>query len=61
MSLEKRIRTWNRQAHSRKVGHEAHMQLNEESVLDTEEDIGTSRLLLLQAALKERRIIETKG
>jgi hypothetical protein len=61
MNLEELIQMLKRQAESRKVGRVPQMDLIEEDVLDLEEDVGALRLLRLQAALKERRILESKG
>ncbi len=61
MNLEEYVRMMNRQAESRKVGRVPQMELFGEEILESEEDVGALRLLRLQAALKERRILESKG
>ena len=61
MNLEEYVRMMNRQAESRKVGRVPQMEMFGEEILESEEDVGALRLLRLQAALKERRILESKG
>ena len=61
MNLEEFMRMLSRQAESRKVGRVTQMEFLEQDVLELEEDVGVLRLLRLQAALKERRILESKG
>lgn len=61
MNLEEFMRMLSRQAESRKVGRVPQMEFLEQDVLELEEDVGVLRLLRLQAALKERRILESKG
>jgi hypothetical protein len=61
MNLEEFVQMMNRQAESRKVGRVPQMELFEDDILELEEDVGALRLLRLQAALKERRILESKG
>ena len=61
MNLEELVQMMNRRAESRKVGRVPQMELFEDDILELEEDVGALRLLRLQAALKERRILESKG
>lgn len=61
MNLEEFVQMMSRQAESRKVGRVPQMELFEGDILELEEDVGALRLLRLQAALKERRILESKG
>jgi hypothetical protein len=61
MNLEEFVQMMNHQAESRKVGRVPQMELFEDDILELEEDVGALRLLRLQAALKERRILESKG
>ena len=61
MNLENFFPLLNRQAEKRNIGRDARAQVFEENALDLEEDVGDLRLLLFQAALKERRILESKG
>ena len=61
MNLEEFMRMLSRQAEGRKVGRVPQMELLEQDVLELEEDVGALRLLRSQAALKERRILESKG
>ena len=37
------------------------VELHEDELLEEEEDVGVLRLMRLQAALKEKRIIESEG
>ena len=50
-----------RQAESEKVGRVPPIELFESDLLDDEEDVGVLRLMRLQAALKEKRIVESEG
>lgn len=43
------------------VGRVAPVELTEEDMLDEEEDVGVLRLMRLQAALKEKHILESEG
>ena len=61
MNLEEFVRTLTRQTESRTAGRVPQMKMFEEDVFESEEDVGVLRLLRLQAALKERRILESKG
>ena len=61
MNLENLFQLLNRQGEQQNTGRDAHAQVLEENALDLEEDVGVLRLLLFQAALKERRILESKG
>lgn len=61
MKLEKFARTLNYQAEQRNLGRDARAEVSVENALESEEDVGVLRLLLFQAALKERRILESKG
>lgn len=51
----------NCQAEKRNMERDARAEVFEENALELEEDVGVLRLLLFQAALKERRILESKG
>ena len=61
MNLEEFVQMMNRQSEDRKVGRVPQMDLLEGDVFELEEDMGALRLLRLQAALKEKRILESKG
>lgn len=61
MNLEEFVRMLKRQTEDRKAGHVPQMESFEQDVFELEEDMGALRLLRLQAALKERRILESKG
>jgi hypothetical protein len=61
MNLEEFVQMLNRQSEDRKVGRVPQMDSPEGDVFELEEDMGALRLLRLQAALKEKRILESKG
>ena len=61
MNLEEFVQMLNRQSEDRKVGRVPQMDSLEGDVFEIEEDMGALRLLRLQAALKEKRILESKG
>ena len=61
MKLEDVIRMMRRQAESRKVGRVPQLELFDEHSMELEEDVGALRLLRLQAALKEKRLLESQG
>ena len=61
MNLEEFVQMLNRQSEDRKVGRVPQMDSLEGDVFELEEDMGALRLLRLQAALKEKRILESKG
>jgi hypothetical protein len=50
-----------RQAGIADRGCEPRAEVTEEDVLELEEDVGVLRLMLFQAALRERRILESQG
>jgi len=60
MRLKEVIRMMRGQAGSRK-SNRARPQLLEEQFPEEEQDVGARRLTILQAALKEKRILESKG
>lgn len=51
----------NCQAETQKMGRDARAEVSVENAFELEEYVGVLRLLLFQAALKERRILESKG
>ena len=61
VNLENFFPLLNRQAEKRNIGRDARAEVSVENALELEEDVGVLRLLLFQAALKERRILESKG
>ena len=61
MNLDEFVRMLNRQAEEQNMGRDARGEVSVENALELEEDVGVLRLLLFQAALKERRILESKG
>ena len=61
MNLDEFVRVLNRQAEEQNMGRDARGEVSVENALELEEDVGVLRLLLFQAALKERRILESKG
>ena len=61
MNLEKAVGMMRRQEESEKVGRVPPIELFESDLLDDEEDVGVLRLMRLQAALKEKRIVESEG
>jgi len=61
MNLEELVQMLNRQSEDRKVGRVPQTDSSEEDEFELEEDMGALRLLRLQAALKEKRILESKG
>jgi hypothetical protein len=62
VTLEELVRTRNRQAEGRETRPEPQANEYEENdALESEEDVGVLRLLLFEAALKERRVLESEG
>jgi hypothetical protein len=61
MNLEEAVGMMRRQEESEKVGRVPPIELFESDLLDDEEDVGVLRLMRLQAALKEKRIVESEG
>ena len=61
VNLEEFVRALNCQAEIQNMGRDARAEVSVETVLELEGDVGVLRLLLFQAALKERRILESKG
>jgi hypothetical protein len=61
VNLEELVQTRKRQAENRGTERDPQAEVYEEDVLELEEDVGVLRLMLFQAALKERRILESKG
>jgi hypothetical protein len=61
MNLEEAVGMMRRQAESEKVGRVPPIELLESDLPDDEEDVGVLRLMRLQAALKEKRIVESEG
>jgi len=61
VSLDELFRMLTAQIESKKAEFGSQKVLLEEDAFEQEEDMGALRLLRLQAALKERRILETKG
>jgi hypothetical protein len=61
VNLEEFVRMLNCQAEKQNMGRDARAEVSVENALESEEDVGVLRLLLFQAALKERRILESKG
>ena len=51
----------NCRAEKQNMERDARAEVSVENALELEEDVGVLRLLLFQAALKERRILESKG
>ena len=60
MNLEEAVGMMRRQEESEKVGRVPPIELFESDLLDDEEDVGVLRLMRLQAALKEKRIVESE-
>ena len=61
MKLEDVIRMTRRQTEARRAGRVPQMELFAEHAMEDEEDMGALRLLILQAAMKEKRILESQG
>ena len=61
MNLEEAVGMMRRQEESEKVGRVPPIELFESDLVDDEEDVGVLRLMRLQAALKEKRIVESEG
>jgi hypothetical protein len=61
VNLAELVQTLSCLAEAEGMGCRAQAHVYEEDGLELEEDVGVSRLLLFQAALKERRTLETEG
>jgi hypothetical protein len=61
VNLEEFVRMLNCRAEKQNMERDARAEVSVENALESEEDVGVLRLLLFQAALKERRILESKG
>ena len=61
MNLEEAIGAMRRQEEPKKAERVPPIELTEKELLDEEEDMGVLRLMRLQAALKEKRKLESEG
>jgi hypothetical protein len=61
MNLEEAIGMIRRQEEPEKAERVPGIGLHEDELLEEEEDVGVLRLIRLQAALKEKRIVESEG
>jgi len=61
MNLGEAMGMSRRQEEPEKAERVPGIELHEDELLEEEEDVGVLRLMRLQAALKEKRIIESEG